>query len=179
MELIVVVISLIILLVNLRKNRKDKLEFLYDTVITQSYCVFFRASKRFILQKNLSEKDRANVEKSSTKATDYNMLINATRRCKNMFCKTSNFYKHLSDIEKECHKRLDNEFSKIYDDGNKSLNNLFNLHKESIRGYYILFDWQQSDDKMKILKTTAMVKFIIKTMDNLNEKYNYYRCKKQ
>ena len=148
MEKIVIIISLIVLFCMIRNSRKDKLEFLYNTVITPSYTIFYRAHIFFINQKDLSEKDKKKIKYLRTTATDYIVLLNNINRCKNMFSKRTNFYKQLSIIESECRKVLDKEWVTIYSKNDyvkikKQIDILYSLYNKYNRFHYIIFDWPQ------------------------------------
>lgn len=147
MEWVVIIISLIALFAIIRKNRKDKLEFLYDTVISPGYNTFFRASTQFILQKDLSEKDKEVIQNLKTKPTDYAKLLNNAQRCKIMFNKKSDFYKLLNNLCKECEKKLNDKYFTFYNEKaekeprKKIMDPLYTLYKKYNRFNYTIFDW--------------------------------------
>ena len=148
MEIIVTVISLIVLFYTIRINRKNKLEFLYDTVIAPSYLIFYRASKFFIIQKNLSEEDKKKMKDLETTGTDYILLFNNIKRCKNLFNKKSKFYTQLEIIECECTTQLNKEWRSIYNENDyakikKQIDVLYSLYNKYNRFHYIIFDWPQ------------------------------------
>lgn len=149
MEQIMLIASLIVLFAIIRKNRKDKLESLYNVIIAPGYNTFFRASKQFILQKDLSSKDKKEVERLKTGITDYAMLLNDAERYKIMFNKKSDFYKLLNNLCEECKKRLGDKSYHFYDDTDeegprkKIIYPLYILYKKYNRLNYIIFDWPQ------------------------------------
>ena len=137
------------LFIVIRKNRRDKLEILYDTVIAPSNDIFFRASVYFICQKDISEEDKKRVKDLETKGSDYITLLNSAERCKVMFSKNSDFYKRLDLLCTECREQLNSGHRHIYskDDISKIketvLYPLHNLYKKYSRLYYIIFDYPQ------------------------------------
>lgn len=148
MEIIVVITSLIILFYTVRNNRKNKLEFLYDTVIVPSYIIFYRASISFINQKGLSKEGKKEIKGLKTTGTDYILLLNNVKRCKNMFSKRSKFYIQLDIIEDRCEKTLSREWHTIYGkDGyeeiKEQIDALHSLYNKYNRFHHVIFDYPQ------------------------------------